>query len=144
MTATHDTHLEREHAAAFDTRMRQLHAASLARLSPVTVARLRADRHAALSQARRPRVFGWGLASATAAVFALAIGMFWLRPGMPARDGSPTAAEAERSPVANGGLASDALLAAEVETMITPLDEDPDLYLWLAANDDALPPIMER
>ena len=29
---------------------------------------------------------------------------------------------------------------SEIDGMLAALDENPDLYLWLAANDDTLPP----
>lgn len=155
MTATHDNHPEREglppgpqRDAAFDQAMRRLHAGSLDRLAPETVARLRADRRTALSARRSPRPFSWGLAGAAVAVCALAIGASWLRSGLP--DGTPPTQVVDAATPAvidgsgSGTTMSDALLAAEVEAVMAPLDEDPDLYLWLAANDDALPSIMER
>ncbi|MCF7221892.1 hypothetical protein [Marilutibacter chinensis] len=149
MTATHDTHRGRTEPpsgpacdAVFDRTMQQLHAASLQQLTPSTLARLRTDRRAALSASHRAPLFGWGLASAAAAVCALAIGVAWLRTE-PSPDAAP-AQVAQAATDAGESTAGDALLAAEVEAVMAPLDEDPDLYLWLAANDDALPSIMER
>ncbi|AWV08071.1 hypothetical protein [Marilutibacter maris] len=145
MTATHDNPsgpepLGHAHEAGFDRTMRQRHAESLERLSPATLARLRAARGDALAASRRARPFGWGLASAAAAVCAFAIGVSWLRSDPPAADPAPPTL----ARTATATDAGDALLAAEVEAVMAPLDEDPDLYLWLAANDDALPPLMER
>lgn len=152
MSATHDNNpgrphpdgppptAQQTHEAGFDRAMRQRHAESLQRLSPATLARLRAARGDALAAARRPRPFGWGLASAAAAMCALAIGVSWLRSDPP----NAATVPATLAGAAAGIDAGDALLAAEVEAVMAPLDEDPDLYLWLAANDDALPPLMER
>ena len=33
---------------------------------------------------------------------------------------------------------------SEVDEILAALDEDPGLYLWLAANDDTLPPPADR
>lgn len=120
----HDSRDER-----FDHAMRALHAQSLEQVSPATRARLRVARHAAAhpSGARAPRRgFGWVLASGTAAVFALAIGL-QLRPTQ-APDVAPAPAVAT--------IATSA--GTDVDTTIATLDENPDLYLWLASNDDAI------
>ncbi|HEY0503085.1 MAG TPA: hypothetical protein VGD42_06265, partial [Lysobacter sp.] len=69
----------------FDQAMRTLHAQALEEVSSATRARLRVARHAAArpSGAKETRRgFGWVLASGTAAVFALAIGL-QLRPQQP-------------------------------------------------------------
>ncbi|QDH70740.1 DUF3619 family protein [Marilutibacter alkalisoli] len=133
MTANHDNETR------FDAAMRQLHRASLEQLPPATAARLRSARRDALASPRPRHGLGWSMASATAAVFALAIGVFWLRPDAPA----PSPDVAITAPGGDNAIA-DVLLAAEIEALVATYDEDPDLYLWLAVNDDALPPILER
>lgn len=121
---------------SFDQAMRRLHAEALAQVTPGTRARLRSARHVAATQAPGParRGFGWVLASGFAAVFALAIGLqFQQQP-------RPDAA----APAANGRTAATQAPAAyEYDYAVAALDENPDLYLWLASNDDALPPASE-
>lgn len=111
----------------FDQAMRGLHAQALSQVSSATRARLRVARHAAATPAgaRAPRRgFGWVLASGCAAVFALVIGL-QLRP-VPAPDAPPAAIATTAS-------------AYDADTAVAVLDENPDLYLWLAYNDDAVP-----
>lgn len=118
-----------------DAHARRLHAASLSQLSPQTLARLRMARHAT-AQAERSaplRAGGqwrWLAATAFTAVLAVGVGLQWMpdetRPG----------ADAPVTPtVAASSLQDDAGVA-------TVLDEDPDLYLWLASA-DAQPLAME-
>lgn len=115
---------------AFDRAMRELHAQSLTAVSPQARARLRAARTAA-GAARAPmRGFGWVLASGCAAVFALTIGLQWRGP-------SPTAPAP--APTATIDAADD-----DTDSTVATLDENPDLYLWLASNDDTLPVALER
>ncbi|MFC3552040.1 hypothetical protein ACFOLC_13600 [Lysobacter cavernae] len=120
---------------AFDQAMRRLHAQAVEQVSPATRARLRAARHVGAEAARAPRRgFGWVLASGCAAVFALAIAM-QLQP-RPASTPA-TASFATTSTPDTGTL-------YEVGTAVAALDENPDLYLWLASNDDAMPATMEQ
>ena len=118
----------------FDRQARALHARAVQQVPPRTLEQLRIRRTRGMSTAaapsRGPRVAGWSLAAACAAVFALAIGL--RQPGI------------EQAPAA-----SDAVLAAASDSAGNPayepfaaLDEDPDLYLWLASQ-DALPLAME-
>lgn len=112
----------------FDQAMRALHAQALDRVSPATRARLRVARHAAArpAGAREPRRgLRWLLASGTAAVFALVIGL-QLRP----QDAPPAAVPAVATTAAAPSI--------DVDTAIATLDENPDLYLWLASNGDAV------
>lgn len=112
---------------AFDHAMRQLHAQALEQVSPAVRARLRAARRATPTAPAR-RGIGWVLASGFAAVSALAIGLQLQKPATPVVPAStPTVAAV--SPAA----------AFDAETAIAALDENPDLYLWLASNDDDLP-----
>ncbi|MDI9238968.1 hypothetical protein QLQ15_08570 [Lysobacter sp. LF1] len=111
----------------FDQAMRALHTQAVSQVSSATRARLRVARHAAATPAgeRAPRRgFGWVLASGFAAVFALAIGL-QLRPTI-----TPDAAPAAVATAPN---------AYDADTAVAMLDESPDLYLWLASNDDAMP-----
>lgn len=97
-----------------DAALVQLHAHAVTQLSPATLARLRAARHAP----QRARAHGWWLASACSLVVALGLGIsFTARP--------PVA-----PPVLMAGVAADD--SGDV------LDENPDLYLWLGATDLAM------
>ena len=111
---------------AFDHAMRGLHAQALTQVSPHTRARLREARTAA-NQRAPTRGWHWPLATGLAALVALAIGLQWQAP--PSSDNAP-ARTAAVDPAAYNALAA--------------LDETPDLYLWLASNDDALAATRER
>ena len=122
----------------FDHAMRDLHAQAVSQVSSATRARLRVARHAAArpSGAREPRRWlgtnagNWVLGSGLAAVFAVAIGL-QLRPAQtpaPAKGAPPAIASATSSPP-----------SFDADTAVAALDENPDLYLWLASNDDAVP-----
>ena len=117
----------------FDRQVQALHARALEQVAPRTLHALRVRRANAAAAAhggapgthRRP--WGWWLAAAAAAVFALAVGL-----RMPGTE-----------PAADGGLptlaaATDAVEAATYEDGLAALDEDPDLYLWLAAQDSQI------
>lgn len=98
-----------------DARLQQLHAQSLQQLSPATLARLRAARHAPV---RPRRAHGWWLATACTAVVALGLGYsFTAHP-----PGAPPAPVMASTVDDSGGL----------------LDENPDMYLWLGATDLAM------
>lgn len=97
-----------------DAALQRLHAQSLDRLSPATLARLRAGRHAP----QRQRAHGWWMATAASLVVALGLGIsFTAHP--PVAPPAPLAAAATDD---SGEL----------------LDENPDLYLWLGATDLAM------
>ncbi|MDR0183341.1 hypothetical protein [Lysobacter arvi] len=123
----HDT--MNSHDERFDQAMRDLHAQAVSQVSTATRARLRVARHAAARPAEREprRGFNWVLGSGLAAVFAVAIGL-QLRPAR-----TPVPAPSA-TPVASTNAA-----AFDAETAIAVLDENPDFYLWLASNDDAVP-----
>jgi len=115
--------------ARFDAAMRGLHRQSLDRIEPATRARLRSIRsQAARAPARRGGLLGWALASGGVAAFALVLGLQFVGPAPqgPAPD-APAVAEL---PAATG---------YDADTAVAALDENPDLYLWLASNGDALP-----
>ncbi|WP_368562821.1 hypothetical protein [Pseudoxanthomonas sp. UTMC 1351] len=120
----------------FDQQARLWHNAALKELSPAMLARLRAARHAAQADARPPRgLHGYGrwiAATAFTAVLAVGIGVRLLPWGE-----NPLPGEMPAAPVASNGDAS----TNEYSTT-NVLDEDPDLYLWLASA-DAPPLAME-
>lgn len=120
MTTSHDRD------EAFDRAMRGLHGQALTHVSARTRARLRAARTAAIHPAPA-RGLRWAVASGFAAIFALAIGLQWWGPASTGQAPTQTAA----------------IDAADYGTVAT-LDENPDLYLWLASNDDTLPSSWER
>ena len=111
---------------SFDRAMRDLHAQALMQVSAPTRTRLRTAR-AATTHGAPMRGLRWVVATAFAAVFALAIGLQWHGPD--ATTDAPTQT-ASRDAANYGAIAT--------------LDENPDLYLWLASNDDTLPPALER
>lgn len=102
---------------AFDRRAKQLHATALVSLSPQTLAKLRAARNTAAQPTRPRHAWRWIAATAFSAVFAVAIGVQFV-PRAP----TPSAAA---QPVA----------AAAASDYSTSLDENPDLYVWLASAD---------
>ena len=121
---------------AFDRVAQRHHAEALTAMSPRTLARLRATRHAATLAAPTRRGPGWLLAGGTAAVLALAIVVQLQR--TPVASTTPvqaaaTAADGELDPT----LADD-----DYRSLVAGFDENPDLYLWLAANHEALPGAM--
>lgn len=115
-----------DHDESFDRAMRDLHAQALTHVSARTRARLRAARTAAIRPAPA-RGLRWAVASGFAAIFALAIGLQWWGPSSTGQAPVQTAA----------------IDAADYGAVAT-LDENPDLYLWLASNDDTLPSSWER
>ncbi|MDR7134888.1 anti-sigma-K factor RskA [Lysobacter niastensis] len=108
----------------FDQAMHELHAQAVAQVSPPTRARLRAARHRATAAHESRRRYGWLLASGCAAVFALAIAL-QLQPRPASQPDAPPLTEVSAT--------------YDADTAVAALDENPDLYLWLASNDDALP-----
>jgi len=118
---------------SFDRAMRDLHAQALTRVSPQTRARLRATRTAADTRHAPMRGLVWVLAGGCAAVFALAIGLQWRGP-------SPTT----NVPTQTAGTEAADDSIDSTDSAVDALDENPDLYLWLASNDDALPNPSER
>ena len=104
--------------ARFDAAMRQLHESAVDRVSGRTRLQLQqAHRKTPAASPARPHRLAWPLAASFAAVLALMVGMqLWNEP-VPA----PAAAPAN---VADTDADIDAVL-----------EENPDLYLWLASND---------
>lgn len=103
---------------AFDRHAQQLHATALASISPQTLAKLRAARQTTTQTARPRHAWRWLAATAFSAVFAVAIGVqFVPRTSTPIAPAQPVAASAATSDYS------------------TSLDENPDLYVWLASAD---------
>jgi anti-sigma-K factor RskA len=106
----------------FDDALRQRHAAAISHLSARTQAQLR-NRLAASGAAPRHFVrhrLAWAAATACATLFALVIGL-QLRPqSMPATSPATVAVDDSQ---------------ADASTTYAVLDENPDLYLWLASKD---------
>ncbi|MEI2454109.1 hypothetical protein ABU614_11950 [Lysobacter firmicutimachus] len=118
-----------ERDARFDEAMRALHRQALDRVEPATRARLRSIRNdTAHARARRGGLLGWALASGSVAAVALALGLQFVGPAPPAPTASAPAL-AEQTPA----------IGYDADTSVAALDENPDLYLWLASNGDALP-----
>lgn len=114
--------------AAFDRGMRQLHATAVAQVSPQTLARLRAVRHAAQTTPKRGHAWRWIAATAFSAVLAVALGVQFLPQSGTVPATQPTVATMDDDDAYGDSLAA--------------LDESPDLYMWLASS-EAEPLAME-
>lgn len=125
-------------ACEFDRAMQRRHAHALAALSPQTLSRLRASRHAAGSPARSRHGLGWILAGGSAAVLALAVAV------QLQRSPADLAAPVQIATAPDRGLEPTITSDGDDQSLVAGLDENPDLYLWLAANHDTLPLPMER
>ena len=117
---THDHDPQSPDQRAFDQALRQRHGDAVTHVSARTQAQLQQRRRAALSASGRPRAtmrrFAWPVAS-FAAILALTVGM-QLRQD-----------DAVPMPVAT--VAAD----DDPGASFAALDENPDLYLWLASSD---------
>jgi len=112
----------------FDRDMRQLHAIAVSQVSPQTLARLRAARHAAQTAPKRGHAWRWVAATAFSAVLAVALGVQFLPQSGTVPAMQPTVAAMDDDDVYGDSLAT--------------LDESPDLYMWLASS-EAEPLAME-
>lgn len=131
------------HDHDFDLDARRHYAGALGQLSPQVRARLREARHATATSTARGHRLGWLLAGgAVAATLALML-VTQLRPAAPEPEPSPRMATATPAPGPAERASQRAEIDRELDDMLAALDENPDLYLWLAANDDALPPPSE-
>lgn len=128
---------------AFDRLARDCHAQALQQLSTPTRHRLREARHAPRATASAWR--GWLLGGSVAAAVAVAALALTLVPPATAPDDARLAT-ATPDPVLEPveQASRQAVVDSEVEEILAALDEDPGLYLWLAANDDTLPPPADR
>ena len=120
---THDPNQHSEDQRTFDEALRQRHGDAVAHISARTQAQLQQRRRAALSASApgMPRTtmrrFAWPVATSFAAILALAVGMQLRQDSV--------------APVPVATVADDDDLGAS----FAALDENPDLYLWLASND---------
>lgn len=112
----------------FDRDMRQLHTTAVAQVSPQTLARLRAARHAAQTAPKRGHAWRWAAATAFSAVLAVALGVQFLPRSSTVPTAQPTVATANNDD--------------EYGDSVAALDESPDLYMWLASS-EAEPLAME-
>ena len=121
----------REHKT--DTALRALHADALEQLSPRVRAQLQQRRRAALrGEGVQAPASKWRLAfpiAAAAAVGALAIGV-QLR-SLPPTTHAPVVAVAQPA-------SSSATTRGDDPVIASTLEENPDLYVWLASDDAAL------
>lgn len=126
--------------ASFDRTARAQYASSLVHLSPAVRVGLQQARHAAsqVAPGRSPRHLAWVWAG-TAVALCLIVGLQLQR--IPS--GHQPAAPLATAP-SNPAIDPPAIDDDEVARMLAALDENPDFYLWLAANDSALPPPSER
>jgi hypothetical protein len=102
--------------ARFDAAMRQLHESAVDRVSGRTRLQLQQAPRTPATSAARPQRLAWPLAASFAAVLALMVGMQLWNPPAPAPGGAAAVADAD----------------SDIDAV---LDENPDLYLWLASND---------
>lgn len=118
-------------ATAFDRHARALHAAAIEQVPTRALHQLRMRRRAAApAPARVPaRIRGWSVATACAAVFAVAVGVRMVPSEAPV---AVMAAAGAPSSATTAALADDPIDA------VASLDEDPDFYLWLASSDAQL------
>ena len=110
-----------ENNQSFDHDMRRLHASAVSSISPQTLARLRATRHAAQTAPPRGHAWRWLAATAFSAMLAVALGVQFL-PGAGPLPAAPPVAAAAAS-------------AQGYSDTVATLDENPDLYLWLASSE---------
>ena len=113
---------------SFDRDMRKLHVEAVAHVSPQTLARLRAARHGLETPPRRGHAWRWIAASAFSAVLAVAIGVQFLPQSAPVPAAQPMVSAIDTT--------------HDYDDSVTTLDENPDLYLWLASS-EAEPLAME-
>ncbi|MDQ3510827.1 MAG: hypothetical protein M3414_03890 [Pseudomonadota bacterium] len=139
---SHDKHDKRPADTGIDDQRmddiaRQLHAGSLAALTPQTLSRLRSARHSSTTPAPSRRWLGWTLAGSSAAVLALAIAV---QPQLLPSDAPPQQV-ANTAPIDELDAAG---LGDEYRSLSAGLDENPEFYLWLASNHDTLALNTER
>jgi hypothetical protein len=127
--------------ASFDRAARARYANALEHLSPAVRVRLQQARHAATPAAPGPKRhrIGWAWAG-SAAVLSLIVGLQLRHAPIDLPPATPLAAV----PADNHPVNKQAAIDHEVASMLAALDENPDFYLWLAANDSALPPPSEQ
>ncbi len=130
-------------AQHFDRTARGLHADALDKVSPQVRVRLQQARRAASLDAPVKRSHPlWAWAGSTAVLaLALGVGLQFQHPplesaGAPFATAPASAADMSMAVFDDGD--------AQVSDLLAALDENPDFYLWLAANDGALSHPAER
>lgn len=125
----------------FDRDARRHYIQALGHLSPRVRARLREARNRATAPASTGHRVSWLLAGGgIAATLALGLAM-QLRPAPPESSARMATATPALDPAESASQRAE--IDSELDDMLAALNENPDLYLWLAANDDALPPPSE-
>lgn len=122
---------------AFDRLARDCHAQALQQLSTPTRRRLREARQAPRATATATGWRGWLLGGSGVAV-AIAVAALAITLDQPSK--TATVPADARLAATTLDPAEQASVDSEVDEILAALDEDPGLYLWLAANDDTLPP----
>ncbi|HST45845.1 MAG TPA: hypothetical protein VLK29_11550 [Luteimonas sp.] len=121
------------HEHDVDARARALHGRAVHQVPVRTLRALRARRNAMAPAAWSPSRLAWPMAGAFAALAAVAVVLLQAGGSVPAPAGVAHRVAMVAAPVPDGDADGDAYAA---------LDEDPDLYLWLASQ-DAQPLAME-
>lgn len=119
-TERHDSH-------PFDAGVRELHRAAVEHVSAQSLGRLRSARRDLPLNFPGAQPWHWGTAALASAVLAVAIGMQLLPSSAP----DPVAAT-------SATLAATTEAASDYPASLAALDENPDLYMWLAAEFDPL------
>ncbi len=140
MNSTHG--LDKPSADDFDQHVRALHAQALDNVSARTQAQLAQRRRAARNARPRNNArAAWPFAAAFATVCALAIGLPFRHGVLPVPATSPAGLAvvsadlpATDAPTTDTPLA-DSIPDDSIDASATLLDEDPELYLWLASSD---------
>lgn len=117
---------------AFDRDMHQLHATAVTQISPQTLTRLRAARHAAPTAPKRGHGWRWIAATAFSSILAVTLGVQFLP------NSSTTPAQAPANTPMVAAIDND---DGPIDAVVT-LEESPDLYMWLASS-EAVPLAME-
>lgn len=121
--------------AEFDHRARALYGLALGAVPAGVHARLRQARGEAMAarRGRMPRWFPAGLAATAVLAIVAAAGL------QPLPEPAPEAPLAQVVPAEPAPATPLALSDPELAMVLDSLDHNPDFYLWLASNDDALP-----
>ena len=130
----HDTQ-DTQDAERFDQAMQTLHTQALEQTSPSTRQKLRNARTTSARARPTHRGLSWA-GAAVATVFALAIGLNFRSGSLPTPVTSPVGEIVTAAAPPTATATDDD--SDSYESAVTALDENPDLYVWLASNDDAL------
>lgn len=124
----------------FDRAARALHAEALRSVTPQVRSQLQQARHAASRAGHAKRSLAWTWAGSTAVLaLVLGVGVQYQRSPM-----GTSSAPLATVPAADPTLEIFERGDPQVDDLLAALDESPDFYLWLAANDGALSHSTER